>query len=88
MLVRRHSHFHDPGRVRLEAGRRVLTESDWPTRKALRLFALLPHRRGAAHARWRSTLSLPLYPSLSDPEAERVVACLRTVLHQSLTSVR
>ncbi len=32
--------------------------------------------------RWRRSLSVPLYPSLTQPEAERVVACLKQVFRR------
>ncbi len=71
------------GDVRLEAGRRVIGESDWPTRKALRLFARLAHRRGAAHA--DGVLVEAFWPE-ADPTRGR--SNLRHALHQIRTVLR
>jgi ATP/maltotriose-dependent transcriptional regulator MalT len=65
------------GRFRLRLGGKVVEEGDWPSRKAMKLFALLALRRGAAQP--DEVLADLFWPDL---DGQRARAALRNALYQ------
>ncbi|MEW6281936.1 MAG: BTAD domain-containing putative transcriptional regulator, partial [Candidatus Eremiobacterota bacterium] len=71
------------GDFRVQSRGRVILESDWPTRKAMKLFALLSHVRGSSYS--DAVLMERFWPEVPD---ERSRANLRNALHQIRSLLR
>jgi DNA-binding SARP family transcriptional activator len=74
---------HLLGRFRLEFGGKVVVEEDWPTQKAMKLFAYLAYRRGNSAS--DETVMDMFWP---ESDIERARNSLRNALHQIRTVLR